>query len=190
MTALRMKLSVIELRYGPRIPDLADEMHDIKMLVDKAIRGVRNVVGSLRPASLDLGLIPAIDWLCTEFSKETSTECIFNWGKQKIELDDKRAVVVFRIVQESLTNVSRHANSSRVEVSLKVEGDLLQVAVRDNGVGFDKAVARKKKTFGLLGMKERAIALGGRLKVISNCGEGTLVTLTINITADAKGFDQ
>jgi PAS domain S-box-containing protein len=190
MTALRMKLSVIELRYGPRIPDLANEMHDIKMLVDKAIRGVRNVVGSLRPASLDLGLIPAIDWLCTEFTKQTSIECVFNWGKQKIELDDKRAVVVFRIIQESLNNVSRHANSSRVDVNLKVEGDLLQVAVRDNGDGFDKAVTRKKKTFGLLGMKERAIALGGRLDVTSNIGEGTLVTLTINGTASAKGSEQ
>jgi signal transduction histidine kinase len=190
MTALRMRLSVIELRYGSQIPDLVGEMHDMKMLIDKAIRSVRNVVKSLRPTSLDLGLVPAISWLCTEFTKQTSIECVFDWGEQKFDLDDKRSVVVFRIVQESLTNVSRHANSSHVDVNLKVEGDLLQVVVRDNGVGFDNAVVEKKKTFGLLGMKERAIALGGQLEVISNCGQGTSVTLTINTTADAKGCDQ
>jgi signal transduction histidine kinase len=190
MTALRLKISVIELRYGPRIPDLSGEMQEMKKLVDQAIHGVRNVVGSLRPAALDLGLVPGIEWLRTEFTNQTSIECAFDWGHPIFELDDKRSIVVFRIVQESLTNASRHASASRVDISLKYEGDWLQVVVGDNGVGFDRAVAGTKKTFGLLGMKERAIALGGRLDVTTKCGEGTVITLNIRKTADAKGVNQ
>ena len=187
MTALRMKLSVIELRYGPKIPELAVEMHDMKMLVDQAIHGVRNVVGSLRPAALDLGLVPALDWLRTEFTRLTSVACVFDWGNENFALDDRRAVVVFRIVQESLTNVSRHANASRVDITLKGDGDSLQVAVRDNGVGFEPDTVGPRKRFGLLGMKERAMTLGGQLEVYSQCGAGTLITLTINKTVAPKG---
>jgi signal transduction histidine kinase len=180
MTALRMKLSVIELRYGPEIPDLASEMHEMKMLVDKAIHGVRNVVGSLRPTAMDLGLVPAIEWLRAEFTKQTAVESVFDWGAQNFDLDDKRSIVVFRIVQESLTNVSRHAHASRVDIALKDDGACLEVSVRDNGVGFDPKVTATKKTFGLLGMRERAIALGGRLEVSSAPGDGTRITLTIS----------
>lgn len=190
MTALRLKLSVIELRYGPKILGLTGEIQEMKMLVDKAIHGVRNVVGSLHPSALDLGLVPGIEWLRTEFTNKTSVDCVFDWEHQNLELDDKRSIVVFRIVQESLTNASRHANASRVDISLKHEGALLQVVIRDNGIGFDRAVAGAKKTFGLLGMKERAIALGGRLDVISRCGDGTTVTLNISKTVDANGADQ
>jgi PAS domain S-box-containing protein len=186
MTALRLKLSVIELRYGPKIAELTDEIQEMKKLVDKAIHGVRNVVGSLRPSALDLGLIPAIDWLRSEFSRQTSVECVFDWGARHFDLDDRRAVVVFRIVQESLTNVSRHADASRVDISLKYEENCLQVAVRDNGVGFEQAGAGETKTFGLMGMMERAIAIGGRLEIRSRRGEGTVVALTIHKTAFAK----
>jgi PAS domain S-box-containing protein len=185
MTALRMKLSVIELRYGPDMPELALEMQDMKKLVDTAIHGVRNVVASLRPAALDLGLVPAIEWLRSEFSRKTSVDCVFAWGAPNFVLDDRRSIVVFRIVQESLTNVSRHAHASRVDISLKVEGDWLQVAVQDNGVGFEQATAQRK-TFGLLGMQERAMALGGGLQIDSTPGAGTRITLTIRTTAELQ----
>jgi PAS domain S-box-containing protein len=186
MTALRLKLSVIELRYGPAIPGLTGEVQEMKKLVDKAIHGVRNVVGSLRPSALDLGLVPAIEWLRTEFTSQTSVECVFDWDHRSFELDEKRSIMVFRIVQESLTNACRHANASRVDISLKYEGDWLQVVIRDNGIGFDRAVAGAKKTFGLLGMMERAIAMGGRLDVTSSCGEGTTIVLNIGKAADEK----
>jgi signal transduction histidine kinase len=187
MTALRMKLSVIELRHGPGIPELAGEMQKMKKLVDQAIHGVRNVVGSLRPTALDLGLVPAIEWLRTQFTQQTSVACSFDWGDQRFELDDKRAVVVFRIVQESLTNVSRHAQASRVAIRLQYNGDGLQVEVRDNGVGFDPDAVRRRRTFGLLGMQERARALGGHLEISSHPGSGSLVTLTISKTVGAIG---
>jgi signal transduction histidine kinase len=190
MTGLRMKLSVIELRYGPGIPDLVGEVQEMKKLVDKALHGVRNVVGSLRPVALDLGLVPAIEWLRSDFFKQTSVECVFDWEGRDFELDDKRSVVVFRIVQESLTNVCRHANASRVDISLKYEGNVLHVAVRDNGIGFEQTVVASKRTFGLLGMRERAIALGGRLGICSVPGEGTEISLTINKTSDPQGADQ
>jgi signal transduction histidine kinase len=102
-------------------------------------------------------------------------------------MDETRAVEVYRIVQESLTNISRYAQASQVQVTLGYAGNALGVEVRDNGRGFLMADAQRAKTFGLLGMRERAMALGGHLDVVSVPGHGTVVGLTVPIHKDTSG---
>ncbi len=179
LTALRMNLLLMEMRFCELDPALAELVLDMKTLVDRAIHGVRGVALNLRPQALDLGLVSAIEWLREEFSKRTGLPCVLHVQDQAIDLDETRSVVVFRIVQESLTNIARYAHASRVDIELRHLGDELSVQVRDDGQGFDVALARLKKSFGLLGMRERANVLGGRLEIQSAIGQGTTVSVVI-----------
>lgn len=187
LTALRMELSLLKMRFGALDPSVNDKVLEMKKLVDRAIQGVRNVAVNLRPPALDMGLVPAIEWLCGEFTRKTTIGCVFDAGEENIHLDETRSVVIFRIVQESLTNVTRYARASQVVIHLGLRGTQLRLEVRDNGCGFDRAAAAKRKTFGLLGMGERALALGGRANVISSPGKGTVIGVSIPIEADAPG---
>jgi PAS domain S-box-containing protein len=189
LTALRMNLLLMEMRFCALDPALADVVLDMKTLVDRAIHGVRGVALNLRPQALDLGLVSAIEWLREEFSKRTDLPCVLHVQDEAIDLDETRSVVVFRIVQESLTNVARYARASRVDIDLCHRGDELQVQVRDDGRGFDVALARTKKSFGLLGMRERANVLGGRLDIHSAIGQGTTVSVVIPLAFADKGED-
>lgn len=151
-------------------------------LVNKAGQSVRNVAEHLRPASLELGIIPALKKLIDNFRKHSGISCVSQLMEKSIDLDEDQTVAIFRIVQESLTNVTRHAEASRVEITLsKSAGDLI-VEVHDNGKGFDDSMgAAKKKTFGLLGMEERVTVLGGRIDITSAPQQGTVVSLRIPI---------
>lgn len=186
LTALRMDMSLLGMRHGPQDAALHAEVQSMKILVDRAILGVRNVATHLRPVALDMGLVPAIEWLCQEFTRTNVLACTLD-AQGMLELDESRAVVIFRIVQESLTNITRYARASAVAVTLSRRGRNLWLEVRDDGCGFDVDAAGQKGSFGLLGMRERAIALGGCLDVASAPGRGTLVSLTIPFTADMIG---
>jgi len=181
LTALRMDISLLGMRFGALDLGLRDKVLDMKRLVDRAIQGVRNVAMNLRPTALDMGLVPAIEWLCHEFTRNTAIECVFLARKEDIDLDETRSVVVFRIVQESLTNITRYAQASQVKITIGHRGNELWVEVRDNGQGFDLTAAPHKKSFGLLGMHERALALGGQVTISSTPGQGTAIGMTIPI---------
>jgi signal transduction histidine kinase len=158
----------------------------MKGLVDRAIQGVRNVAVNLRPAALDMGLVPAVEWLCSEFTERTAVPCQLHTLDENIELDETRHVVLFRIAQESLTNIVRYAQASQVDVSIEHHGHALRLEVRDNGCGFDTTKIAEKESFGLLGMRERALALGGELEICSTLGQGTLIRVTIPIDNNCK----
>jgi signal transduction histidine kinase len=151
----------------------------MRALVDSAIQGVRNVASNLRPMALEMGIFLALDWLCKDFAKRTGIDCVLDTEDQNMVLDEARSIVVFRIVQESLTNISRYAQARQVFVTLGRRDNEMGVEVQDDGLGFDTEIAQKAKTFGLLGMKERALALGGRLDVVSVPGQGTTIGLSI-----------
>jgi PAS domain S-box-containing protein len=179
LTALRMDVSLLRLRFGALDPQLAGKVQDMKHLVDRGIQGVRNVATNLRPAALDMGLIAALEWLCNESSSRTDIPCILRMNQDEFDLDEARAVVVFRIVQESITNIARYAQATQINIDLAQNGDELRVTVQDDGQGFDPAQAAGKKSFGLLGMRERALALGGRLDIQSAPQQGATIALTI-----------
>lgn len=181
LTALRMDISLLDMRFGALDSALVDKAADMKILVDRAIQGVRNVARNLRPIALDMGLVPAIEWLCNDFTKRTGVACDVHVRQAGIEIDEARAVVVFRIAQESLTNISRYAQASEVQVTLGYRGNELWVEVRDNGRGFDMAAQAHEKSYGLLGMRERALALGGQVSISSVPGQGTVIGVSIPI---------
>jgi signal transduction histidine kinase len=140
---------------------------------------VRHIAEHLRPATLELGIIPAIKKLADEFGKHGSATCLLHLSEEPTDLDEDQTVTIFRIVQESLTNVTRHAGASRVEIILLQRADELIVEVHDNGKGFDPASAAMTRSFGLLGMRERAAVLGGSIDIISTPEQGTVVSLRI-----------
>jgi len=181
LTALRIDLSVLKIQFAPGNPDLDHKLQEMKDLVDQGIHAVRNVAVSLRPAALDMGLVPAIEWLCHHHARQSGITCEFQPWEESIAFDEVRAVIIFRIVQESLTNIARYAHASQVIVSIQLQDDNLQLVISDNGQGFDVQRVNRGKTFGLLGMRERAIALGGALIIDSQIGLGTRIVVNIPV---------
>ncbi|MDO9011384.1 MAG: PAS domain S-box protein [Gallionella sp.] len=181
LTALRMDISLLRIEFGERDPLLKAKIQDMLVLVDKSIKGVRDVTANLRPAALNMGIVPAIAWLCDEFPDRTNTACTLRVINDPVGLDDARTVALFRIVQESLTNVARHAQASRVEITVERSGGDVVLKIHDDGKGFDPAARPENQSFGLMGMRERAIALGGKVIIDSAPSEGTIVSVHIPI---------
>lgn len=147
--------------------------------VDAALKTVKRISAGLRPATLDtLGLIATVNWYTAEFSRMTGLEIGLHMPSY-LRLSPVRDIAVFRIVQETLTNVARHAQATKVSIAMRKHMGYLIVDVRDDGVGIVESDWRKSDSFGLIGMHERARHLGGWLSIQGTPGEGTLVTLHI-----------
>lgn len=179
LTALRMDVSLLLIRHGDDSAELRERAESMKRLIDRAIQGVRDVATNLRPYALNLGIVSALEWLAEDFMKRTGVACRLHRMEHSITLGGDREVAVFRIVQESLTNVARYAAASHVKLSLAEELGGVCVTVEDNGNGFDPDALPRGKSFGLLGIKERALMLGGRLEIQSAPGKGTVVRVHI-----------
>jgi PAS domain S-box-containing protein len=178
LTALKMDISLLRMNRGAD-PELLAKTDQMRTLVDQTIDVVRHVASNLRPAALDMGLVPAIEWLAEDFSLRWEIPCRVRLQTTDVELTGSRATAVFRLVQESMTNIARHARASEVSISAVQEDAVLQVLVEDNGVGFDPKVVRERRGFGLYGMRERALALGGSVRFESAPGAGTKVRIEI-----------
>jgi PAS domain S-box-containing protein len=149
-------------------------LEESRNILDQAITRVRDLTSELRPALLDtLGLVPALKLLFKQFSEHTGVEVSFD-SPETPRLSSDAALAAFRIVQEALTNVARHAHARKARVHLAVEDGRLSVEIGDEGRGFDPG--RAEQSLGLLGMQERAVAVGGKLSVESAKGSGTKVT--------------
>ena len=182
LTALRMNVSLLRVRFGAHNPALMDHARSMTELVDRNIQVVRNVASSLRPAALDMGAASALEWLVEQFMRHTGVACALRVAPQAGALEDDCAMVVFRVVQESLTNIARHANASEVQVSLQCEAGAYLLEVRDDGCGFEPQRTRQK-TLGLVGMRERVLMLGGELSIVSTPACGTAVSVRIPLAA-------
>jgi PAS domain S-box-containing protein len=182
LTALRMDTLVMEMKFSNLGAELNDKVQDMKALVDRAIEAVRDVAANLRPLAMDMGLTDALKWLCAEFTRTSGVPCKYIPEKSLATIDANRAIVLFRIVQESLTNVTRHANASQVQVVVQGKGTQLQVSIQDNGIGLDINGAITGKTLGLLGMRERAMAIDGTVQFSGGVGAGTTVVVSIPLS--------
>jgi PAS domain S-box-containing protein len=181
LTALKMDLSVIGLESGKKAPRVAAQVQELKQRVDGLIQTVRNVATALRPAALDLGILPGVEWLVDEFQKRNGIPCSVRVENGEVDLPEDRGIVLFRILQESLTNIARHADARNVEILLRRDATHVRLDVKDDGKGFDTDAAGRKKTFGLLGIRERVIMLHGSLSITSVPGEGTQVSVSIPV---------
>lgn len=179
LSVLRMDIALLKDRTGMDNPVMDGIERDMLGLVDQAIQAVRNVSRSLRPVQLGMGSIAAVEWLCAELTKHSGIACALNAVDDIDALPANIALILFRIVQESLTNVARHAAATEVDITITTNNAAIEVEIRDNGKGFDVKNLGVIKSFGLLGMSERAISIGGKLNVTSKLGQGTIITLHI-----------
>ena len=179
LTALKMDISWLSERlpaegaYRPKLQSMQD-------LLDTTVAATRRISADLRPLLLDdLGFSAAVEWLASNFSERSGIPCEFAANTADIELPDPQATAVFRMLQECLTNIARHAHATQVEINLESDERELAVSVRDNGCGFDPSAPRKSTSFGLLGLRERANLLDGRVIITSTPGQGTLVDIRV-----------
>ncbi|HXG95179.1 MAG TPA: PAS domain S-box protein [Blastocatellia bacterium] len=187
LTGLKMDLSWIinrlpqagDKKVSRLIEDRSKGMFD---LIAKTIKTVRKISSDLRPGVLDdLGLVAAIEWQANDFQNRTGIRCKFDAAVEHIELDREVSTAVFRIFQETLTNVARHADATRVEIKLNRSNGNLVLEVTDNGKGITKQDIAGKKSLGLLGMRERAHIVGGEVTLRGARNKGTTVIVEVPI---------
>jgi PAS domain S-box-containing protein len=183
LTALRMDAVWLQERLKENDSKAAGRAGAMCTLIDTTIEGVRDMAVRLRPGVLDdLGLVEALDFFTTEFERRGPIACIFN-HKNIPDVDETISTVAYRIAQEALTNVARHAEATRVEVGLSVDDGHLILNVSDDGRGFEPEKVLEGKALGLDGMHERAALVGGELTITSRIGGGTLVRLRVPLPA-------
>ncbi|MBF0189097.1 MAG: HAMP domain-containing protein, partial [Magnetococcales bacterium] len=175
LTKLKMDLSLLVKRVADD-ESLAQRVVQMRSLTDRTIRTVRQISTSLRPKILDqLGLLAAIEWQVEEFTDHTEIPCHLDPESQDLDLDEARRTALFRICQESLTNIARHAEATEVEVALKLKEHHVHMTISDNGKGFDPNLANRLDAHGLRGMWERAAQFDGIVELASAVGQGTEV---------------
>ena len=187
LSALRMEVFMLRRDYQKSVPELSEKLQTMCALVDRGIADVRAIASSLRPAALDSGLFAAIDSLRDEFVQRNAIACTLSFDDPGLHLDELRAVVLYRIVQESLTNISKYAGASAVDIALTSADARVRVTIRDNGCGFDMNETLQRKTYGILGMRERAIVLDGGLNVWSLPGHGTRIEVNFPLASAGPG---
>jgi signal transduction histidine kinase len=181
LMALRIDVSLLQARTGDTHPKLNEKARYMLGHIDMSIKAVKSIINNLRPSVLDLGLHAAIEWQVKEFERRTGICCelIMDDGNAEPILDDHRATALFRILQESLTNVARHAQATLVNVEVRREGDKYLMKIADNGVGIFPGCRRKPNSFGLIGIGERVGMLKGEFSVDSIPGQGTVLTIRV-----------
>ena len=184
LTALKMDTAWILERIDRSESVLANKLGTMQKMLDNTVAATRRMSSDLRPMMLDdLGLVPAVEWLVHEFEQRTGVACELAFAAPDFAIPEEQATATFRILQESLTNITKHAGATQVEVTLEIEDGTLILTVRDNGRGFDTAGPRAPRSFGLLGMRERALLLGGDVRVESAPGESTILEARIPLAA-------
>ena len=157
-----------------------EKMKDAISLIDKTVITVRRIATELRPSILDdLGLIAAMEWQNEEFEKRSEIKSIFTSNVSQVQVSADVATAVFRIFQESLTNVLRHSKATEVISFFRLENNIITLFIEDNGTGFKEHEIKNKKTLGLLGMKERIQLIRGKYEINGNAGKGTSVIITV-----------
>lgn len=165
---------------------VAAKLTEMVVLLDRTVAATRRIAADLRPLLLDdLGLVPAIEWLAGSFTQRCGVSCSLSIDEELgLKLHEPYATAVFRIVQESLANVAKHAAASKAKVILQRAPGAVMLVVRDNGCGFLMAAARKPQSLGLLGLRERAQLLGGSVAINSAPGQGTSIEVRIPFQQD------
>ncbi|HYQ52180.1 MAG TPA: transporter substrate-binding domain-containing protein [Pseudomonas sp.] len=178
LTVLKLEVSMCELAFAELDPALNERLASMKRLIAQLFQLVRDVATALRPPILDVGIASAVEWQARRFEARTQIPCLVLVPDNLPALSDAKATGLFRILQEALTNVMRHAQAHSVEIELVREGEKLRMTVSDDGSGFCLDRARPT-SFGLVGVRERVLMLGGSMALHSEPGEGTSLSVTI-----------
>ena len=190
LTALKMDLESLRSTLPPGQPELAERAQAMNALLDSTIAATRRIAADLRPLMLDdLGLAAALDWLTQNFSRHTGIATDLVIDDTVAQVPEPIASALYRITQESLTNVAKYAHATNAEIRLERDGEWVQLLVRDNGRGIAAADQDKRGTFGLLGIRERVTLLGGEVAIVGEPGQGSEVRARIPLAAaDAEAL--
>ncbi len=187
LTALNMGLADLEMKLADATPGQRAQIARMHATVDQTIEVVQELSSELRLGQLDiLGLTAAIEWQLKEFSLRSKIPCTVTRLDEIANLSDAQSTAVFRILQEALTNIVRHADATRVEISLRAGPDQLALSISDNGRGVTAAELHDRKAIGLLGMRERAQNIGGAVRITGETGRGTTVLVTIPLEPNGR----
>jgi PAS domain S-box-containing protein len=192
LTGLKIDLAWLRRHIREHPPTEQDlilgKMESMSGLLDSTVRDVRRLSADLRPSLLDdFGLVPAMEWLAQDFSERTGVHCRLVAEPEDLDLEKGVSTALYRVVQESLTNVARHAAATRVSVKLKRKEKELVLEVSDNGAGIPEEKIGDQFSLGLLGIRERVTGLGGKLKIAGKEGKGTRVTVRLPLPVTAPG---
>ena len=184
LTSLKMDLEEIAGHFEPQQNEPLKRVDAMRSVLNATVASVRRIATELRPLMLDdLGLIATIEWLTSDFAARTGLQVAVDLPGPELNVAKDVATALFRVLQESLTNVTRHANASRVEVKLSTSGAEARLHIRDDGKGIEPASMHKSRSFGLLGMRERAAMVGGTLTIDGSPGAGTTIVMTVPTAA-------
>ena len=182
LTAIKMDIAWIEKKIPVDAMLVKEKIKNIISLLDGSNLSVRRILHELKPSILDeYGLPDAIELLAHQFTANTGIPLEIVGNKKGIQLSEETGTCIFRVFQESLTNITRYAAAKKVVAVFKPVRDKIIITIKDDGIGFDMAILENKKSFGLLGIKERVKALDGEFKISSNKGKGTLIKISLPI---------
>jgi signal transduction histidine kinase len=180
LTGLKMDVTQLRNRLEVKDPKTSDKFSGLLQAIDQSVKTVRRIASELRPAVLDdFGLLAAMEWQLDEFHRRSQIESEWKSNAADLQLPADMAIAIFRVFQESLTNIARHAQATRVEVTVEVTEQAFMLEVRDNGVGISLPQVRGKRSLGLAGMRERVTQLGGQLVIDGVPEQGTTVSMTV-----------
>lgn len=180
LTVLKMDVSWLNKKIDTRDDQVRQRMKELLDLLDGTVKSVRRICAELRPSLLDdLGLVAALEWHLKEFEKRSGIMTELRADENDLPLKDEVKIGLFRIFQESLTNIARHSGATRVIVVLRINSNHLVLRIEDNGKGFDRQEVRQKKTLGIVGIEERSAMIGGQCVITSKKGEGTIIEVSI-----------
>lgn len=186
LTVLKMDIAWLNRKLTDE--SLREKAKAMLATADETLQSVRKLATELRPGVLDdLGLIAAIEWQCREFESRTGIRCMLNTDLHDLDCAKEIATAVFRIFQETLTNILRHAQATEIVIAIRVNDNVLYVEISDNGRGIKQEEINNGRSLGLLGMKERMNMVGGELQITGAPGKGTMVKLVIPLQLKGNG---
>jgi signal transduction histidine kinase len=187
LTMLRMDLAWCKANFPAGVPGVHAKLERMEALLKTTVAATRRIASDLRPLMLDdLGLVPALEWLVQNVAQRSGIECRFAIDDPALVLPPAHSTAVFRIVQEALTNIAKHAKAAHAEVDVRQRDGMLSIVVRDDGVGFVPDTPREPSSFGLLGLRERTSLLRGTATLRSAPGAGTTLEVTLPLPREGR----
>jgi signal transduction histidine kinase len=180
LTAISMNIAWVKGRIGVQSQGVMKKLEEMSLMINESIESIREISSFLRPLILfDLGVVPAFESLLKKFEKQSGISCSFIYSHEEFPVDDRISLALYRILQESLTNIARHSEASVAEIHLRLLRKKIELHIKDNGKGIDENEINSSKSMGIIGMKERVSSVSGRLLIKGVKGSGTSIKVSI-----------